>query len=869
MPAATSSREITLTGHNGAAEVFRRNFAQGEFLIGREPGCDVELPLNGISRRHTRLIVTDSAVLVEDLGSMNGTCIAGHRISRRTAVAEGVRFEVGDVFFEWQRTAAAPGEPAIATAPKATAQPAAAPLARPAKVPVPVRRQLAEEPKASPLLAVLALVVLAGIGVCFIPGLMKRDDPAPSKPAGESVAAAPQKSPTPEPAPAKPEPPKPAPEPVAVAKVEAPQPTMPEPAKMSPAPAPTPAPTPAPAVTKASDDYPGVPVLTLMPVTRAGDPDFQQLLAAAKWTAAHGSWNRLHDDLRAALVTLAASGSGISRPANIERMLDLHLPSAVFAQERFIRAVGEDALKSFGTEAGRGEFVAWLFAHPAVLTAFDDTILPQDKPRAALQAWWEIWALDEEGRESFANLAIACALVFDEPVRINPDVFGFKEKSASIDSPGSGEEKEADALRHYRFFRDSAKRGVLRAPIAEMTPRDLVWVVDAPVPESELLWAQKHMSLTRSTWSKAYGMIRYRMDRATQGVNPYKAYTLAEILKEGGICGDQAYFAAMTAKANGIPAMVIGGEGDRGGHAWFGYKVSRNGWNLTTGRYADNYAAGTTTDPQTHQTLKEQELKMWADPVRRTESYAKTEHLVAFAKMLTSAKRDDLAAIALDGALKITPKHLDASLEKLAAMRAAKIATDDWQREIARMRATFHGLSDVIQKIDKIEADYIAQQPGGKEAALKLVRRDAARMSTKDKERTDLILETVFRETELAEATGEPEKIGRIYREAMRDKGAEMVAFKKISKRYYDWGKKSDKGPATVRDILAAFEQKHKEPSGDVFSIGAYRGALAELIPMVKEQGMTTQEHSLERREAKLKALQEKLGREQSKNAAR
>jgi len=64
-----SSREIELIGHNAATEVFRRTFPQGEYVIGREPGCDVELPLNGISRRHTKLVITDDAVSVEDLGS--------------------------------------------------------------------------------------------------------------------------------------------------------------------------------------------------------------------------------------------------------------------------------------------------------------------------------------------------------------------------------------------------------------------------------------------------------------------------------------------------------------------------------------------------------------------------------------------------------------------------------------------------------------------------------------------------------------------------------------------------------------------------------------------------------------------------------
>ena len=160
-------------------------------------------------------------------------------------------------------------------------------------------------------------------------------------------------------------------------------------------------------------------------------------------------------------------------------------------------------------------------------------------------------------------------------------------------------------------------------------------------------------------------------------------------------------------------------------------------------------------------------------------------------------------------------------------------------------------------------------QSGDTDAARKLVHKDAARMTTKDKERTDLILDSVFRETDLAESSGDADKIGRIYRGAMREKGSELVAFKKIAKRYYEWAKKNDAGPATVRDIVSTFEQKHKEPTGDVFAMGAYRGVLSELIMMEKEQGMTTQEHSLERREAKLAALQEKLGKEQSKNAGR
>ena len=38
----------------------------------------------------------------------------------------------------------------------------------------------------------------------------------------------------------------------------------------------------------------------------------------------------------------------------------------------------------------------------------------------------------------------------------------------------------------------------------------------------------------------------YRMDRAALGKDPYTNYTFQEILDEGGICMDQAYFAAVS-----------------------------------------------------------------------------------------------------------------------------------------------------------------------------------------------------------------------------------------------------------------------------------------------------------------------------------
>jgi hypothetical protein len=664
---------------------------------------------------------------------------------------------------------------------------------------------------------------------------------------------------TPAPVLAKAEPPR---APAPVANLAAPMPaTMPPTAPMSEAA------SPPVAVAAPGDDYPGLPAFTLSTAVAAGDPDRKKLLSAADWAARTGQWARHFSELKKALGDAAGSGPWPQHPQNLERVLALGTPALALEQARFIRAVGSSTLAVFSPAGESREFLRWLFERPAILTAFNDTIQPRDKADAALLAWRDIWANDAENRESLSSLAIACVLVFDETIKINPDIYGFREATSASEESTRPGATEASLLGRYRFYRDSAKKGSLKVPLSEMTPWELVWVVDAPVPDSELVWAQKHANWSRRDWGKAYGHIRYRMDRATQGVNPYKAYTLAEIEKEGGICGDQAYFAAITAKANGIPAMIIGGEGDRGGHAWFGYGIARNNWNLDTGRYADNYAAGSTRDPQTGRTIKEHELRQLTDPARRTAAYDKSEKLIALATLLTDAGKRDLATLAYDAALRIAPKNYAAWAAKLDNLAAAKIPTADWLRESARMRVTFREFSDLVQEIEKREAAYVAAND--LEAARALVHRQTARMERKDNERSDLILDGVFREADLAVKAGDTAGVGRIYRDALRSKGEEVVAFRRIAERYYDWARANKQGADATRELVSYFDRKHDEPSSDVFAIGAYRGLLTQLSAMAKAEGLEVLQRRLDRREEKLKELQDKLGKLASKNADR
>jgi pSer/pThr/pTyr-binding forkhead associated (FHA) protein len=53
-----------------------------EFLIGRDEGASIRIPLTAVSRRHALVRVVEGRVTVRDLGSSNGTFVGGTRIKR-------------------------------------------------------------------------------------------------------------------------------------------------------------------------------------------------------------------------------------------------------------------------------------------------------------------------------------------------------------------------------------------------------------------------------------------------------------------------------------------------------------------------------------------------------------------------------------------------------------------------------------------------------------------------------------------------------------------------------------------------------------------------------------------------------------------
>jgi len=94
----------------------------GELVIGRE-GAPVTIEDTELSRRHAAVRPVMGGFEVEDLGSLNGTFVNGHRINIPTRVSGGDSIKVGQSVLELEATSApataATASPAMAAPPPA------------------------------------------------------------------------------------------------------------------------------------------------------------------------------------------------------------------------------------------------------------------------------------------------------------------------------------------------------------------------------------------------------------------------------------------------------------------------------------------------------------------------------------------------------------------------------------------------------------------------------------------------------------------------------------------------------------------------------------------------------------------------------
>ena len=66
--------------------------------IGRAEGCDLRIPLGDVSRKHCSLIRSDEGLVIQDIGSSNGTFVNGKRV-QEASLRAGDQIRIGSLRF--------------------------------------------------------------------------------------------------------------------------------------------------------------------------------------------------------------------------------------------------------------------------------------------------------------------------------------------------------------------------------------------------------------------------------------------------------------------------------------------------------------------------------------------------------------------------------------------------------------------------------------------------------------------------------------------------------------------------------------------------------------------------------------------------
>jgi hypothetical protein len=491
----------------------------------------------------------------------------------------------------------------------------------------------------------------------------------------------------------------------------------------------------------------------------------------------------------------------------------------------------------------------WLLDQPAAMEELLLTLKPEDDPGAVLKFLKDAWTHNEERFEKYYPLALACAVVFDRPLRISHPVGDQRYDETTV-----------DPLKRYLWYVENNEKGKLVAPVHHSNARDLVWVVCAPVSTSELDWAIRKLHGRRGNWGNHYGLIEYVMERAVEGFHPYSEYTFAEILKHGGICGDQTYFCVNTARAHGIPAMGISGETDSGGHAWAGLKTSAREWSTSIGRIA-GASKGTADNPQTGRRITEQEILHWNDRHHQSglTTLAVHRHLWLADFLRDRESLDDHAAIVrlanrIGPSFTATWSALHAVLERemeYTGEPAVPSNLDEWKAFVGDMRRQFKDNPRMAGLAAAAEVEYIFPYVGEGDITRALLR-DRRRIQRDSGEQADLIADSLKRQAEVIARRGGPDAtrdISRLYDRALRDYGGSITGFKMMADDYFRHMRADPElARKAARDIELAFKRVVETGTKDWFRATTEAGIYRSICGYYREAGDVKRAEMLEKR---------------------
>ncbi len=540
-------------------------------------------------------------------------------------------------------------------------------------------------------------------------------------------------------------------------------------------------------------------------------------------------WKDYSDQLRRSLAVQLRRISPSPQPQEYDQLLANPLVHLALLQQAFIATLSDDARTAISADRYQPDFYLWLLSTTEALEDWLLAARSQDNLKLALGNWATLQAGDKAARDKYRSLAIACAFVFDREVR--PE--------------WNGERLELTAGSRFTYYKQHDLAGDLTTNLTQMNARDLTWVVAAPVPDAELDWARKNVRLKQRDWGRAYGMVPYDMEKAVSGKQkkPYDKYTFSEILEKGGICGDRTYFATNTARALGIPAAEINGDGPMGGHAWFRWKADNYTWK-EDGRIG-GYGAGKARDPQTGKSVSELEF------ARRSDRRANSEALIVRASRFAwLAQLHDMlgdvprTAIALDFAVAANRGNAEFWEEKLDYWKRTrrKAPVEEWRAFLEGWKRQFSDDADLVAVARTAEEAYVFPRLDSK-LALREMRSDeralgGRRIPDAPPPTAEEISTLYQRQAQVMAKQKDYNGVQTLYRRAFREHGEDPAAFKRMARDYFAFVRVDGKAKVeAARDIETSFERYLESKDTNWFVTNSQNSALEVVANCWKEAG--------------------------------
>lgn len=287
--------------------------------------------------------------------------------------------------------------------------------------------------------------------------------------------------------------------------------------------------------------------------------------------------------------------------------------------KRFELKYASDIKSAYGDDYD--DFTKWLDEHIDIKQTSYTAIDPEyDKVENALKTFKEIWKKWPKEFEKYYNLAIAAAVVWDQPKNVY-DYRGHQIRTKSILPKGV---MDIGPMDNFQYYLEADP--IIRKRVEHLPWEFLVYVVNNRTPMDERKWSQKEYLGRRFAkgMGECYDDITYdkvMLETKSQECRLQgQDYTLANIRTYGGVCAMQADFACRVLKNLGIPAEFVGGAGNNLGlHAWVMWvelkKVEKDKVEFelkSYGRYLDMqfYTGELLADPQTGEKTLDCDMKL-------------------------------------------------------------------------------------------------------------------------------------------------------------------------------------------------------------------------------------------------------------------